>query len=190
MNVAIVGHGKSLKDAGLGSKIDSADKVVRLKGSHTVLWSDDFGSKTDALCASTEIMGVFFKMNATEYWAYPKKGFFDESNAMSVVKKLQKPVMIPFAFINTWNARFRQMGAGHPNVSTGMAAILIAIHRWHPKKIVLAGFDTLLDPSLKFDRHEDVPRSGVGEYPDHDWDKENQLLEVLRQTYRMEINSI
>lgn len=190
MNVCIVGHGPSLKEAGIGKDIDSYDKVVRLKGSQSVLWTSDYGSKADALCASTEIMGTFFKMEATEYWGYPKKGHFDVKNFLQVFLKLQKPVMIPLGFINTWNARFRQMGATHPNVSTGMAAILIAIHRWKPDSIHLAGFDTLLNPAIEFDRNSEVPRSGSGPYPAHDWIKENELLSVLCDTYKMEIKGI
>ena len=188
--VCVVGHGPSLKGAGLGRQIDACDKVVRLKGSQSVLWTDDFGSKVDALCASTEIMGTFFKMDAPEYWAYPKNGDFDIRTAIQAIIKLQKPVMIPLGFSNIWRSRFQQMGATHPNVSTGMAAILFAIHRWNPEKIVLAGFDTLLDPTKKFSRHQDVPRSGFGDYPSHDWQKEHELLDILRDTYNMEITCI
>lgn len=190
MNVCVVGHGPSLKGAGLGAKIDSFDKVVRLKGSYTVLWTNDFGGRTDALCATTEIMGNFFKQDAQEYWGYPKNGDFDGKVAINVLAKLQKPLMIPLAFLNSWNSRFRQIGANHPNVSTGMAAILTSIHRWHPDRIVLAGFDTMLDPSKEFTRHEGVPRSGAGEYPKHDWMKENELLWILEDTYNLKIEGI
>ena len=190
MNVCVCGHGPSLKGAGLGPAIDTHDKVVRLKSSQTVMWTNDFGSKVDALCSSTEIMGTFFKMEASEYWGYPKNGDFDVKKFINMFLRLQKPVMIPLSFINTWNARFRQMGARHNNVSTGMAAILIAIHRWKPDKIVLAGFDTLLNPAIEFSRHNEIPRSGSGPYPSHDWIKENELLEVLRDTYNMEITCI
>lgn len=190
MRICIVGHGPSLKGAGRGPKIDSYDKVVRLKGSQTVMWTNDFGSKVDALCSSTEIMGTFFKMEANEYWGYPKNGDFDYKKFMAVFLKLQKPVMIPLAFVNTWNSRFRQMGATHPNVSTGMGAILIAIHRWKPDVIHLAGFDTMLNPLIEFNRHDGIPRSGFGKYPAHDWVKENELLDVLRETYTVEIDSI
>jgi len=186
MNVAIVGHGPSLKGAERGKQIDSFDKVVRLKGSHTVMWTNDYGSKVDALCATTEIMGTFYKMDAPEYWGYPKNGAFDIRTSAQVMVKLQKPLMIPLGFINTWNARFRQT-ASHPCVSTGMAAILISIHRWKPEKIKLFGFDTLLDPSIEFTRNNGIKRSGKGDLPKHDWVKENELLSILRETYKMEI---
>ncbi len=190
MKVCVVGHGPSLKGAGLGFRIDGFDKVVRLKGSGRVIGSPDYGSRTDALCASTEIMGTFFKADAVEYWAYPKKGVYNLTQAGDLIGRLERPVMIPLTFCNFWNERFRQMGARHPNVSTGMAAILISIHRWKPREIVLAGFDTLMNPDIEFDRNMEIPRSGDGPYPDHDWKLENQLLTVLRNVYKMEIRSL
>jgi len=186
--IAIVGHGPSLKGAGLGSQIDKADKVVRLKGSQTVWGTEDFGSRTDALCASTEVMGLFLKADANEYWAYPKNGAFDHEHAMRVLVKLERPVMIPLLHCSYWNTRFRLMGATHPNVSTGMAAILIAILRWKPKKITLYGFDTMIDPSKVFDRHPEIPRTGVGVI-NHDWQKEHDLLTVLSNVYKVEFAS-
>ena len=179
-----------MKGAGLGKTIDAFDKVVRLKGSGSVLGNQDYGSRIDALCASTEIMGTFFKVDAPEYWAYPKKGVFNFLHAGEVLSRLEKPVMIPLQFCNYWNGRFRQMGAKHNNVSTGMAAILIAIHRWRPSEIVLAGFDTLINPDIQFDRNMEIPRSGDGPYPNHDWKLENQLLTVLSNVYKLTIRAI
>lgn len=187
MEVCVVGHGPSLQGAELGNKIDSYDKVVRLKGSTTVVGTKDFGSKSDALCASTEIMGVFLKSDAEEYWAYPKNGYFDGKNAINVISTLGKPVMIPLNLTNQWNENFRAMGGRHPNFSTGMAAILYSLYRWKPKTVYLAGFDTLMDPKRPFSRHDLVPRSGVGPFPDHDWEMENRLLKVLEEVYDAEI---
>lgn len=190
MKACIVGHGPSLKGMGMGSVIDHHDKVIRLKGSGGVIGTPDYGSRTDALCASTEIMGTFFKSNAVEFWAYPKKGVFNFMAAGELISRLEKPVMIPLRFCNHWNQRFRDMGACHPNVSTGMAAILIAIHRWHPDEIVLAGFDTLTNPKAGFDRNMEIPRSGDGPYPNHDWEKENILLSVLQNVYNVRISPL
>lgn len=187
MNIVIVGHGPSLKNAGLGAHIDSFDKVVRLKGSGSVIETPDYGSRTDAVCASTEVMGNFFKIEANEYWAYPKKGHFDAQSVIQAITKLEKPVMIPLEYCNYWNLRFRQMGACHPNVSTGMAAILIAIKRWSPKEIRLLGFDSLLNPKIPFDRNFAIPRTGAGPYPNHDWENENRLLNVLSNVYKVNI---
>ncbi len=185
MKIVIVGHGPSLKGRGLGCLIDTFDKVVRLKGSGSVLGNKDYGHRVDAVCASTEIMGTFFKIPASEFWAYPKKGTFNPSMVVNVLTRLEKPVMLPLYHCNYWNKRFRQMGVCHDNVSTGMAAILIAIHRWCPKEIVLAGFDTLMNPEVNFDRNMEIPRSGEGSYPNHDWKKENELLTVLSNVYKV-----
>lgn len=174
--VVIVGHGPSMQDSGLGEKIDSHDIVVRLKAG---ILNQDFGHKTNVLCTSTEVMGLFFKRVADEYWAYPKKGYFDAKLAFDVITKIQRPVMIPLDYCNSWNERFRRIGGQHPNVSTGMAAILIALLRYDIKEISLAGFDTLLDPTLDFKRHPDVPSTGLGEKAGHDWIKENELLNNL-----------
>lgn len=190
MKVCVVGHGPSLKGSGLGKKIDGFDKVVRLKGSGSVIGNADYGHLVDALCASTEIMGTFFKVSAPEYWAYPKKGVYNLMAAGETIGRLGKPVMIPLEFCNFWNQRFRQMGAKHPNVSTGMAAILIAIDRWAPQEIILAGFDTMMNPDIEFDRNAEIPRSGDGPYPNHDWPLENQLLTVLGNVYKVEIRPI
>lgn len=197
MKVCVVGHGRSLKDAKLGKKIDACDKVVRLKGADKVLWTDDFGSKTDALCGSTEVMGNFLNMErkggVQEYWGYPKNGDFDIKVAMKVLLKLQKPLMIPLAFSNNWRSRFQQMGSTFPNVSTGTAAILFTIHRWEPETILLAGFDTVMNPKIRFARHEDVPRStkdSTKPFPPHDWATENKLLKKLEEIYNMEIKDI
>ena len=182
-----MGHGPSLKDKGLGGYIDSFDRVVRLKGCYSVVKTPDYGSSTDAVCASTEVMGTFFKIEAQEYWAYPKKGFFDENTVIDAIARLEKPVLLPLNYCNYWNRRFRRTGACHPNVSTGMAAVLIAIKRWSPKEIHLAGFDAMLNPGLAFDRNPEIPRTGAGEYPNHDWKKENELLTVLSDIYRVKI---
>lgn len=190
MKICVVGHGPSLKGAKKGQRIDCFDKVVRLKGSASVLSTVDYGGKIDALCASTEVMGNFFKIVSPEYWAYPKKGVFSHENAINVITRLERPVMIPLEHCNYWNQRFRQMGACHPNVSTGMAAILIAIKRWLPKEIYLAGFDTLMNPDIQFDRNHQIPRTGDGPYPNHDWKLENQLLTVLQNVYSVSIQPL
>ncbi len=187
ITVCIVGHGPSLKGAEKGNLIDSHDKIVRLKGAKHVLGTEDYGNKVTSVCASTEIMGTFFGIDAQEFWAYPKNGSFNGYGAINVISRLERPVMIPLYFCNEWNQRFRDLGAKHPNVSTGTAAILISIKRWVPKRILLAGFDTLLDPSIEFDRNPAIPRSGHGPYPNHDWEKELELIRILEKEYGVKI---
>lgn len=169
--------------AWLGVLIDSHDKVVRMKHGLT---ADpiDYGSRTDLLVASTEVTGCF--RPDIECIAYPKKGWFYEKP----IQDLGFPVTVALNLSNMWNAWFREMGGRHPNVSTGTAAIIITCHRYRPDEVVLAGFDTLMDPRLGFSRNDDIPRTGGGPYPDHDWETENQLLKHIEQAYSTTIRSL
>ena len=119
MKVSIIGHGPSLDNAGRGEEIDSFDKVVRLKGAHTVLGTEDYGTRSDVLCSSTEIMGCWLQMTAEEYWGYPKKGMFNGPRAMAIITTVQKPCMIPLELTNHWNEFFRGTKDGHYVMNVG-----------------------------------------------------------------------
>lgn len=180
--ICIVGHGPRLSGAGLGEKIDAHDKVIRLK--NCLFNNPDYGSKIDALCASTEVPGCF--RPGIDNFAYPKNGWFIEAPIAGLGFK----VMVPLNLCNMWNHVFRQLGGRHQNVSTGMAAIIICANQYRPSQIVLAGFDTLMDPSIQFSRNDAVPRTGVGEFPDHDWETEHKLLTHIEQAYKLKISQL
>ena len=186
----VVGHGPSLMGAKKGKKIDSHIVVRLKKGEDLLKYPEDYGTRTDYVCASTEVPGCFLGLPAKEYWGYPKKGYYDETLVHEVGKRLDSKILVPLNLCNTWNAWFRGMGVSHPNVSTGMGAIIIACHRLRPINIYLAGFDTLLDPSIRFDRNSNVPRSGFGPFPNHDWAKENDLLKMLETAYECKIRPL
>jgi len=173
----IVGHGPSMAGSKRAAEIDSHDIVIRLKAG---LLNEDFGYKTTVMCVSTEVPALINKVEADEYWFYPKNGNFEGAAVINEIVRVQKPVLIPLAYCNRFNEAFRARFANHPNVSTGMAAILIALHRYDPEEITLAGFDTLLDPSIEFARHPDVPSTGLGVLAGHDWEAENRLLKSLK----------
>lgn len=193
MKICIVGHAPSLLSAGLGKKIDGHDVVVRLKqGWKQCLTNpEDYGKKISILMTSTETFGCFehsqlikfepFGLN--RYWAYPKYGWYEEHRLSAIERHIGARIEIPLNWINRLNWKFRQ-DAGHPNVSLGMAAILYVKHYFETPEIILAGFDTLLNPDLAFDRNPNIPRTGTGPYPDHDWKRENELLQSLRLNVR------
>ena len=188
LKVCIVGHGPSLIGSRNGESIDSADVIVRLKqGWKQCLDNpDDYGTKIDVLMTSTETLGCFKDsgiLDIKHYWCYPKFGWYEQSLIESIEKQIGKMTDIPLNMINKFNWRFRQT-SGHPNVSLGMAAILYVKHYLEPTELVLAGFDTLLDPFKAFERNPNMPRTGVGPYPDHDWKMENLLLNQLRLNVR------
>lgn len=189
MNICIVGHGPSLKGKKAGSYIDSYDHVVRLKNCGSTLGTEDYGSRIDSLCLSTEAVKLVGLIECGMYWLYPKNGVYDQAYTFGVIAEKGAPFMIPLDLCNKWNEHFREMGASHPNVSTGTAAIIIAAHYYEPESITLAGFDTLLDPTQPFTRNDDIPRTGVGEIK-HDWVKENELLRQLSDTYKFEIRQV
>lgn len=188
MKVCIVGHGTSLLGARNGNEIDIADIVVRLKqGWKQCLDNpDDYGMKVDVLITSTETLGCFEGsqiLPIKHYWCYPKYGWYEEHRVEAIEKHIGKLTDIPLNMINRFNWKFRQQSK-HPNVSLGMAAILYAKHYLESSEIVLAGFDTLLNPDLAFERNPNIPRTGAGSYPDHDWKLENKLLKSLRLNVR------
>lgn len=192
MKVCIVGHGTSLVGSNLGSLIDDCDLVVRLKGGDLICKSapEDYGTKFDYLVASTEILGCFDAKPRLGNWAYPKYSWYDEVSLDKAAKKTERGIEVPLNLCNYWNFMFRQLGGKHPNVSTGCAAVIIAAHILRPKQILLAGFDTLLDPKKTFERANGIPRSGSGPYPNHDWEIENVLLKSISRTYEVEIKDI
>lgn len=185
MNVCIVGHGPSLKGAKKGKYIDSHDYVVRIKKGQnlTVENPEDYGKRIDAVIASTEVLGCFSGVRAQK-WGYPKYGWYDEVAASDM------GVAVPLNLCNFWNWQFRNLLPKHPNYSTGFAAVVIAAHQLRPKVISLGGFDTLLDPKKPFTRITEVPRTGSGDFPNHDWEKENALLGKISEAYGVEITAL
>lgn len=189
--VVIVGHGPSLRTAGLGKKIDACDKVVRLKNcSYLLAEKQNYGKRTDILCSSTETLYNLPKLKAEEYWGYPKKGSFAPARVRRAERRLGRQIVIPLETCNLWNCFFLELGGKHPNVSTGMGAIIIALDRLNPEKLYLAGFDTLLNPEIKYSSTVETPWNKDGNYPDHDWAVENQMLPFLAKHFNAEIEDL
>jgi hypothetical protein len=196
MNVVVVGHGPSLKKQRLGKKIDEADFVVRLKNCSMLLAERPmYGRRTDAMCSSTEVLHYLPKVKAAEYWCYPKKGFYNQASLWWLEKRvvpLGSKVIVPLDVCNLWNGFFRELGGRHPNVSTGMAAVIIALDRLKPKKLWLAGFDNVLNPRIEGYRSTVPTQFNDGGMKDtgHDWATENRMLPYLAAKYESEISDL
>lgn len=188
----IVGHGPSLKGAKLGRKIDE-QRVVRLKNCSELLkQKEDYGSRTDVMCSSTEVVHHLPKVKASEYWCYPKKGRYDERLIHSLEMKVSGRVIVALAECEPWNEVFRGLGAKHPNVSTGLAAIIIALELTRPKTLTIAGFDKLLNPETE-GYTSTVPtnfNAGGSKDTGHDWAKEKELLKFLAYSFKCEIRDL
>ena len=187
MKIAIIGHGTSLIGANKGELIDAHDVVVRLKGCGASLqFPHDYGSMTTAICMTTEVSQLAFETQAGSYWFYPKNGSFDQVATFKAVAELGAPCMIPLKLMNFWNEKFRTLETTHNNVSTGMAAVIIAAHYYEPEMITLGGFDSILDPDAPFERNPAIPRTGVGP-SQHDWVAESKLLRVVEEAYGFKV---
>lgn len=187
--MVIVGHGPSLKGAGLGARIDECGKVVRLKNCYTLLAEpNDYGKRTDVMCSSTEVMTNMHRVKAGEYWGYPKKGDYNRARIENFTRRVKGNVFVA-DITNLWNAFFLELGGKHPNVSTGMAALIIALDRLKPEKAYIAGFDKVLDPNTEGYRctvptpFNDEGRRDTG----HDWVTENKMLGYLAAAFKTEI---
>jgi hypothetical protein len=190
--LVIVGHGPSLKGAKLGRKIDE-QVVVRLKNCSDLLKDrEDYGSRTDVMCSSTEVTHHLPKVQAKEYWCYPKKGFYDEKLIQKLDRQVTGKVIVPLRESTVWNQVFRDMGGKHPCVSTGMAAIIFALELTKPKTLYLAGFDKVLNPKTE-GYISTVPtpfNAGGSKDTGHDWQKENELLKFLAHHFNCEITDL
>lgn len=177
----IVGHGPSLTKKGLGKEIDR-HTVVRLKTFKKFHNKEDYGERTDYICSSTEVMtGMLGQANPKEYWCYPKKGEWNKDKEKKF-KGLE--YIIPLEETEYWNEIFRERvnykgGSDGRNVSTGLAAVIIGA--WRLKEdIILAGFDTLLDPSLDYHSVYN-PSTQVSHC--HKWHVENEMLFEISDHY-------
>ena len=188
-SVIIVGHGPSLIGAGLGSRIDSYPIVVRMKHCMKLLENQkDFGKRTDYMCSSTEVMVNMLPVKAKEYWCYPKRGRWNKS----LEEQMKVPYVIPLELCEKWNVWFRSQKTSReheiPNYSTGMAAIIIALDRLKPNKLILAGFDSMLNPKVPYTStlSDRSYKNQIG----HDWEIENRMLKLLSEEYHCEIKDI
>jgi hypothetical protein len=190
----IVGHGPSMKGGKLGEAIDDCAFVVRLKNCSMLLAERrDYGRKTDVMCSSTEVLHHLYKVKAKEYWGYPKKGFYNENAVTWLARKVDyAPIHVPLDLCNFWNLFFQEMGARHPNVSTGTAALIIALDRLPVDTVYLAGFDNVLNPAIQGYKST-VPTAfnGGGNHDTgHDWATEHRLLPFLQAHFKKDIKNL
>lgn len=197
MKLCVVGHGPSLEGAGLGHLIDHCDAVLRFKKGWKLTqdYQTDYGKRTDYLCASTEVPGTLLvpddiKAQIKAFVGYPKYGFYNEHAVESMQTALERDIVVPINLCNYWNDRFRKLGGTHPNVSVGMAGLIVLAHELRPQEVVLAGMDAILNPAGGFKRIDTVPRTGAGVFPDHDWWIERALLDALATEYEFTYRNI
>src|SRR4029077_13893184 len=186
MEAVIVGHGTSLRGAKLGRKIDAHEQVLRLKNcSELLLNKEDYGEKTDIMFSSTEVCSHLHKVKDEEYWCFPKYDTYNTDLIDDLRKKTNTRVRVLTEQSRVRNKVFRDMGGKHPNVSTGMAAIISVCELLNPRVLHLAGFDTVMNPKLTYESTVPSPfNNGGTKDTGHDWKAENQLLQFIGQHFK------
>lgn len=121
-----------------------------------------------------------------EYWAQPKRGTWSKSTEGRFLEKAKAPLKIPIDVYLPWLERFRKLRKQEtPNPSLGLSSIIFAAHFLKPERILLVGFDNLLNPnSLWYDRADKgrwVTR--------HEWHVENAMLPMIEEEYGTTISS-
>jgi len=152
----------------------------------------DYGRKTDVMCSSTEVLPTIAKVKAKEYWGYPKRGEYNKAAISWLQRNVSGRVRVPLEPCLLWNSAFVELGGQHPNVSTGMGAVIIALHLRRPEVLTLAGFDKVWRPETE-GYQSTVPtpwNDGGTKDTGHDWRTERELLGFLATHYQTRIESL
>ena len=161
MKAIVIGHGPSLKNAGLGNKIDNFDGYVIRLTNRKWQTPEDYGTKIDYVCAAHEVkrLSICFTESIPniETWIYAHK-----SKGLSDTKKLikehpERKFVICRKETTPWVQRSKDLlqeyrektpvderGRFIKHFSQGLGAIIIAIQRLNLIEILLPGCDNLL----------------------------------------------
>lgn len=209
MRACIVGHGPSLLEKEVGRDIDSHDLVIRQKLSMALLERPQFfGSRTDAVCCSWNLVNNIRQWNAPEYWVFFDSRNYDMSEEAAEVWVNEFdpiPLRHDRELCNLWDSRYREMRSeewtlnrqaerketsddlGHLHMSAGLHTFLYACHWLKPSEITLAGYDNVMSGDFTWSC---ARGPGWNHYPDHRWDVEKELVHVIANEYRVEVNSL
>lgn len=187
----IIGHGMSPLHKGWGQEIDK-HIVVRMKDPS---WQEpkDYGWRLDYMCSSTETMQAMLDdmRKPKAYWCQPKKGRWDTK----VVERFNArakgvPLVIQEAIFLKWNDVFKriQHELGNEEIrnhSLGMFAITCVAEILKPAKILLVGFDNLLNPMLL-----EYCKANRGKWTsNHDWMSERMMIPVIEKELGVKIDA-
>ena len=171
--ILIVGHGPSLRDAGLGPEIDQYT-VCRMKVFDRFQNKKDHGTRTDYLCCTDSVIkGAAAKCKA-EYWVYYKYGA--KTPGLKEYPDLRH-------LTNPWNDWFQKRchyqgeGPKGRNYSLGTAAGIIALELGF-ERVIFAGCDTLMNPDLEY---ESLYNPGTSAKHAHVWPVDNEMLHICAE---------
>lgn len=187
--ICLVGHGQSMEGSNRGEKIDQYP-VVRMKKCYLLMERapQDYGKRTDFAGGTTASIREVIQNypDVKEYWAYIKSKYPDQGHKSDQIKpgKVRgKPLVIPSELHFKWLDRYYEFrGTDELRYSTGTGLILIALDRYHPEKVILAGFDSVGDPEnsthQSVDWHPTLKRKKYDweHDPPHDFEAEHYFL--------------
>lgn len=205
MRVAIVGHGPSMKGAGLGPEIEAHDRIVRLKQGWMMpqVRPDDYGSRLDIICSTLKTWRPYWKLPIKEYWGY--QSFPGQDASLGKIREHfgSIPVHLAGAAISRWLGEYRELAdirggwerpsdgmtkvGDEPWFSTGMGAIVMACALLLPETVTLFGFDNLVQG--RREEFTNIFRTTDHEYPRHAWNIEWRMLQLLEKEYNVRIDS-
>ena len=185
-DVVIVGHGVSLRGAGLGDNIDSFDcPIVRFNGFMHGCGVEDRGSRVDYLCTTPKQFKFFLDdkvIPARELWVYlPRRNTFRPTDPYE-----GGPLYV--ADLREWLYMYKGLKTGRTvgYFCKGFAAIIIAAKRLDISSILLFGFDNLWAGERK--KFETMGlRRGKVKTTRHDYVAQRKMFDVVSAVYGVDI---
>ncbi len=199
-NIVVVGHGPSLVGKGLGPKIDSFDIVVRISGTDNQT-PEDYGTRSDFTCTchsyTADVLIDDMKNGVVadyQAWVFSRPTIL-ESKIEECGIRLQGYQYDYCNYItNDWEYKFQELDPHgskfrdrFPLISRGLAGILIAVHKFRPESVTLAGMDNLWEGTDE--NYLSVARGWV-EKPFHDMVKERMLLDQIKEHYGFKLEKL
>lgn len=200
--IAIVGHGPSMMNSNLGSRIDSYDTVIRQKAVSSALVSNfpnDFGIKTSVVCGSYTIKEALFWSGHANVWVFVDS----RHEKLNIVQDPRFTILKDKC--EFWNNLYRSMRTdnfvrdekmtihqtssdlGHNHMSCGLHTIMYACEILKPKKLTLFGFDNISSGKFTWSLTRGPQWN---QYPDHRWDIEKEILSLMSNKYSVQFEFV
>ena len=194
--VCIVGNSRNLLSQELGNKIDSCDDVIRIQKFKREGFEKHVGSKITVASLSWKDvpqMRDFIEygnidINSVELWAPHKLEGERLHTAMSILGHAN----IFAASRETYSSVVRELYSNFwtKKPSTGIMTIVLALQKFHDRKIYICGFDSTIEKDHYYDpNHIDRLPPGMT-VSGHNWEKEWEYIQKLIDLKKMyDINS-
>ena len=185
LSVCIVGNSGNLLSQELGDKIDSCDDVIRIQKFKREGFEKHVGSKlTIASLSWVDVpqMKDFIEygninINSIELWAPHMLEGKRFNTAMSILGHTNIFSATRETYNNIINELYSDFWTKKP--STGIMTIVLALQKFHDRKIYICGFDNTIEKDHYYDPdHVDHLSPGMTA-SGHNWEKEWEYTQRL-----------